>query len=140
MKILVCGGRNYKDYDKVKKVLDLFFGCFREKNNYGQFIIIHGCASGADYFASKWCASMKDFGVIEMRFPAPWSLGRPAGAMRNALMLKTSNPDRVVFYPGGSGTKNMVNLAHSSGYKLVDGEALCKSIDQKNQKGFDSSL
>jgi hypothetical protein len=102
MRVLVCGGRDYKDYDKVKEVL----------NAVGHIdTIIHGAARGADTLAGRYAAEM---GIAVIEYPALWSVyGRRAGPERNERMLRQSNPDLVVAFPGGTGTAHMINLAIS---------------------------
>lgn len=49
-------------------------------------------------------------------------MGRPynaaAGPMRNAAMLAKYKPHRVVAFPGGDGTKNMIELAEREGVEV----------------------
>lgn len=115
MKILVCGGRDYKDEHTVNRILNLV----HEKK--GIFEIIHGAARGADTLAAKW-AERNNIHCLD--FPANWDkYGKRAGAIRNHRMLKEGAPDAVVAFPGGSGTKHMVKLAQKAGvpvWKLFD--------------------
>lgn len=105
MKVLICGGRNYRSYSVVEremKTIDAEIDC-----------IIHGCATGADSLGSLW-AELN--GVSEWRFPAQWSRdGRSAGPRRNTLMLKVGKPDLVIAFPGGRGTAHMVRIAKKAG-------------------------
>ena len=48
MRILVCGGRRYRDRERVDAVLDRVH---REK---GITVLIHGYSKGADALAHEW--------------------------------------------------------------------------------------
>ena len=112
LRVLVCGGRNFSDAERVWTVLDRF----REK--FGVEILIHGAARGADTLAGKWAAARV---VPCLRVPADWDRhGKAAGAARNALMLQLSGPDRVLAFPGGSGTLDMVTRARAAGVEVIE--------------------
>ena len=109
MRVLVCGGRNYQDMDKVTEVLDEI----HQKTPIT--VIIHGCANGADSLAAFWAT---DNDIPQERFPADWQKhGKTAGFMRNQQMLDT-NPDLVVAFPGGNGTRHMIGISEQAG-KIV---------------------
>ena len=113
MKILVCGGRNFDDYDNMQSVLSSLNA---ERGPIS--LIIHGAASGADRMAGIY-AYHHDIMVQE--FPADWSAhGRSAGPIRNAAMLKKGRPDLVVAFPGGRGTADMVYQARNAGVEVID--------------------
>jgi hypothetical protein len=98
MKILVCGGRNFKNKELMEDVLRQWD--IRE--------IVHGDARGADTLAGDYARSN---GIIEKRYPADWrAYGRRAGYVRNTEMLN-EGPDLVVAFPGGKGTAMMVDIA-----------------------------
>ena len=100
MRILVCGGRNYNDYEQMREVLF--------QNVYPGDTIIHGDARGADKLSEEVAQPYVTF----ERYPANWSeYGKSAGYVRNKLMLEQGKPDLVIAFPGGKGTANMVELA-----------------------------
>lgn len=103
MRILVCGGRDFKDRFKLRATLyDLV-------HEFGMFTLIDGKAKGADQLASLWAIEV---GCPLIEFPALWEkYGNAAGAIRNAQMLKEGRPDLVIAFPGGKGTANMVQCA-----------------------------
>jgi predicted Rossmann-fold nucleotide-binding protein len=108
MKILVCGGRHYSDYKKVKAVLD----------EQPITTIVHGGASGADQLAHQY-AREKTIPVVV--YPADWKThGRAAGPIRNKEMLDMEAPDIVIAFPGGSGTQNMVKQAQQRNIKVIE--------------------
>lgn len=99
MRVLVCGGRNFKRYDIVKKVL----------STLDITEICSGHARGADEDGERYAA---EFGIPVTVFPAHWNTYKQsAGAIRNKLMLTEFQPDTVVAFPGGRGTENMLMLA-----------------------------
>ena len=111
LKILVCGGRNYHDWHKVNSVLDTIH------HAEGVAEIIHGSATGADRLADYWAEKNN---VSVKRYPANWRKhGRSAGPIRNALMVDDNDLDLVLAFPGGSGTKNMVNVAKAAGVQVM---------------------
>jgi len=102
MRALVCGGRNFHDYEWLCEVLSSF------ENFKGQKIteVIHGAAWGADYLAGVWARQNK---LPVREFPADWTThGHDAGPLRNAQMLAEGKPDIVIAFPGGAGTADMV--------------------------------
>jgi hypothetical protein len=109
--VLVCGGRDYHDRDRIFFVLDLTHAA----NPIGY--LIHGCASGADKMAETWAIQNR---VPVERYPALWEEhGRRAGPIRNQLMLDDGKPDLVIAFPGGAGTADMVRRANVAGVPIV---------------------
>jgi len=107
MRLLVCGGRHYADVDK----LGAWLGAFHERRPVA--VLIHGDAPGADRLAGAWAARN---GVPVEAFPADWrEYGPAAGAVRNGVMLRDGKPDRVVAFPGGKGTADMIRKARRAG-------------------------
>lgn len=103
VKVLVTGGRDYADKETLDQILD------RLNLLYGFTDLCHGAAEGADSLAGEWAIS-RDIRV--MRFPANWKkYGNEAGPRRNQFMYDTFKPDLVVAFPGGNGTKNMIEYA-----------------------------
>jgi hypothetical protein len=77
VKVLVCGSRKWTNRAVIERRL-------------GQLppgtIIVHGdCASGADLIAEEVATEL---GLETRRYPADWSLGKGAGIIRNADMLR----------------------------------------------------
>ena len=111
-RVLVCGGRDYKDQETLDRILD------RTKPKE----IIHGAARGADTLADNY-ARRKE--IPCRKFPADWNRhGRAAGFRRNQQMLDEGQPDLVIAFPGGPGTRGMVKIAWEQGFavQVVDEE------------------
>lgn len=104
MKVLVCGGRNFSDYQAVDAVL-----CALPVE---PSLIIHGGARGADRLAKQWAIAN---GIHHCAVPALWDYyQRSAGMLRNKAMMLLQ-PDYGVAFPGGSGTAGMVRLLIEAG-------------------------
>ena len=110
MRILVCGGPDFRDRDALFAALD------RLHAKTGIDAIIQGAAQGADQLAAEWGWTN---GIAVCSFPADWSEhGRKAGAIRNQQMLDEGKPDGVVAFPGGKETADMIERARSVGLKV----------------------
>lgn len=110
MKILVCGGRGYRNREFVFSTLNTINAAYDD----GITCVVHGNAPGADSLADDWA---RQEGVEVRAVPAQWALhGRRAGPIRNAQML-AENPDigLVVAFPGGTGTEDMIRKAKAAG-------------------------
>jgi hypothetical protein len=107
IRLLVCGGRDFTDRDRVFVALDRIVAF------HPVALLIQGGARGADKLAGEWAARQ---GIPVEEFPAQWDLyGRAAGPIRNAQMLRESHPDVVVAFPGKGGTADMVKRATAAG-------------------------
>lgn len=113
-RICVCGGRDYANFDRLCKSLDT------AQRILGDVEIIHGGARGADSMAGEW-ALMR--GIPCTVFPADWKRYRnAAGPIRNKQMLDAGF-DMLVAFPGGTGTRNMVEITMKAGrpvYQIFD--------------------
>jgi hypothetical protein len=112
MRVLVCGGRDYKD----KAFLDAKLSALNEETPF--FVLIQGGAGGADYFARNWGW---DNDIDVMHFKADWNkYGRAAGPIRNQQMLDEGKPDLVLAFPGGRGTAHMIRIAREAGVEVIE--------------------
>lgn len=112
MRLLVCGGRDYTDYDCVYDAIDRWWADHHlmiDLMSKGKPEIISGMASGADNIAAQYAVSR---GLKLHDFPADWQqYGKQAGYIRNKQMLLEGKPNAVMAFPGGVGTKMMIDLA-----------------------------
>lgn len=112
LRILVCGGRDYKNAKRLNDVL------FTIEVVHGIGVIIHGGATGADSLAGAWAKGYACTCIIEY---ADWNrYGPAAGATRNQKMLDEHKPDMVVAFPGGRGTADMVKRAKAAGVTVQE--------------------
>lgn len=116
MVILVCGGRDFDDYDSVVETLDEVCSWSTD----GHVTIVNGGARGADQLSTKW-AKERTERYIEVPVAATpeeaakigakydWhTYGLNAGPLRNQYMLDTHKPDQGIVFPGGNGTSDML--------------------------------
>ncbi len=107
MKLLVCGGRKYADADAVVWHIA----------QLGPDELCHGACRGADQLAGD---AARLLGIPCRQFPANWALyGPKAGYIRNSQMRAEFKPDKVLGFPGGTGTKMMCTLAERAGVEVV---------------------
>lgn len=110
MRTLVCGGRNYRDWERVCYVLEA-------NRAPGRNTLICGMAKGADSLAWRWFDA---WGYDIEEYPADWDkYGKRAGYIRNQQMLDEGKPDQVIAFPGGKGTKMMIDLARKANVKVL---------------------
>lgn len=109
MKILITGGRDFTDYDKMNNFLSYV------DKKFGIDLIINGGAKGADSLSTKWANENKK---PYKEYLPDWNIGKQAGILRNIKMLDDSKPDIVVAFRGGNGTKHMTEYATKQGYKV----------------------
>lgn len=114
MRVLVFGGREYNDRQKVYDTLDIFHA------KTPITLIIHGaCESrfdiqaglsiwSADELAEQWARHTY---IPYLGVPAVWyvngKLRRSAGPERNALMITKGRPQAGIGFPGGKGSADM---------------------------------
>ena len=106
MRVLVCGGRDYADAQRVEQELVAL----------GPTEIAQGGARGADALAHAWA---KARGVPVATYLPDWrSFGASAGPLRNQRMLDEFRPDLVLAFHGGRGTADMVGRARRAGIEV----------------------
>lgn len=107
IRVLCCGGRDFTDQNFVNARLDQL----REK--YGDFAIVHGGARGAD---TCWDFYGRTKGLPVAVVNANWSFyDKKAGPVRNRWMLELFQPNMVVAFPGGAGTRDMISISKLAG-------------------------
>lgn len=110
IRVLVCGARDYPNFEKVWGVLDALAHAL----DY-QMVIIEGqCPKGgADRYAEYWARANLPTDQHEP-YPADWKrYKKGAGPIRNKQMLEQGKPDIVLAFGGlgGTGTNHMVSIA-----------------------------
>lgn len=79
--------------------------------------LVSGNAKGYDTLCEDWAERN---GIEIWRFPAKWRIFKNrAGPIRNYEMLKKSNPDLLVAFPGGNGTAHCVRTARKMKIPLL---------------------
>ena len=113
MRVLVCGSRDWVDYQMIKREL--------VTRSYIE-VVIEGEAKGADYMGR---IAAEALGIPVEPYPADWdkhSIG--AGIVRNRQMLEEGKPDMVLafhdhLFDGSVGTKHMVQIAKEAGVQVI---------------------
>lgn len=116
-RVLVCGGRDYDNREKMFKVLDNALRTAKESGKH--FILIHGDARGADRLSHEWAKARHVNDVI--KYPANWDEhGRSAGPIRNRFMLTDGQPHVIVAFEGGRGTADMIQQGKKAGVPVYE--------------------
>lgn len=127
-RVLVCGGRNFRDRALLFATLD------RLHAERKFTALMQGEAPGADRLARDWACTKRE--IERWKCPAKWTdLSHPdavirtrrdgtkydakAGTRRNAKMLEWK-PNLVVAFPGGSGTADMMRRARAAGVEVIE--------------------
>ena len=124
IKVLVSGSRNHLNEYGVIKYLEQWIS--EQEDN--KFSMIHGdcpdrlvsknlvMGRSVDMIAAK---TFKKYGKVQ-GFPADWSLGKPAGMIRNKKMVDME-PDVLLAFPFGAspGTRNCISLAKKANIKTI---------------------
>jgi len=83
--------------------------------------LAHGDCDGADKLAKEWAVAR---GVEQIPYEitqAEWKeIGRSAGPKRNGRMLKIEQPQLVIAFPGGSGTRDLVRQARRMNFRVLE--------------------
>lgn len=112
--VIVCGGHDYADRDRVFAALDLAHA------RAPITLLVHGACIdrktgellGADRWADEWAI---DRGVPVERQPADWATwGKSVGPMRNKQLAEAGAHGCVAF-PGATGTASMINQPERAG-------------------------
>ena len=85
---------------------------------YKDLLIINGAADGVDKASTDW--AIINF-VPFKEYKADWKThGKAAGPIRNQQMLDTEKPDVVIAFPGGKGTRDMINRANKANIRVIE--------------------
>jgi hypothetical protein len=112
MKIIIAGGRDFKNLNLLTKSCDMYLS----KCQINDIEIVSGTANGADSLGEEY-AKLKGFKCKQ--FPAEWDkYGKGAGFKRNCEMANYSDA-LIAFWDGISkGTKHMINTAKKKGIQV----------------------
>ncbi len=114
MKVLVTGGRDYADRDRLYAELDAVHATRPGAPGRITLIITGACAvGGADLLAIQWAVEREvDFHGYPAKFKTG-SKGKAEGPIRNRRMFESERPELVIAFPGGKGTGDMVGVAEN---------------------------
>lgn len=109
MRTLVCGGRGYGLTSDERAFIFAHLDALVPPATF----VIAGGARGADSVAVEWARAR---GIPSEVYRADWNKHQnAAGPIRNTEMLVEGKPDRVVAFPGGKGTADMLKKARAKG-------------------------
>lgn len=112
--ILVTGGRGYANVGAVWNALRSTIG----SRHASDVLVVQGGAKGTDALARRAAHAL---GCRGATYGADWIRhGRSAGPIRNERMLRLSQPDIVLAFPGGRGTADMVRRAKKAGVTVAN--------------------
>ena len=116
MRILICGGRRFSDYELLSDVIE------KAVENVTEPVeIVSGHCAGADMLAERY-ANEHNISLTVMK-PEWRKYGRAAGVIRNRQMLEyVSETSALVlaFWDGISrGTKNTIETARKMGINVI---------------------
>jgi len=103
VKVIIAGGRDFKDYDLLCRKADKIL------SRQSEIEIVSGAAKGADKLGERYA---QERGYPIKRFPADWGTwGNRAGYLRNEEMAEYGDA-LIAFWNGTSkGTQHMINIA-----------------------------
>jgi hypothetical protein len=113
-RVLICGDRNWTDYDYILETLKKYLA---DHTPNAIDFVIEGEANGADKLGRK---AAEELGIVVLPYPAKWEQhGRAAGPIRNKQMLVDGKPDEVWAFhdnlSASKGTMNMIITAREKG-------------------------
>jgi hypothetical protein len=124
IRILVTGSRTWDQPSPVFVALTNAWHELSEPQELQPLTVVHGGASGVDYWANQWAVMMQRSGLpvlIEQVDPEWPRYGKQAGPIRNGVMVKRG-ADICLAFPGPprpdgkrSGTQDCVTQARRAG-------------------------
>lgn len=105
-RLIIAGGRDFKDYTLLRSTVDKLL---QNKLRKEKIVIICGMAKGADMLGARYA---QERGYKIRYFPADWDkYWKRAGPIRNEEMAKNADA-LVALWDGKSpGTRNMIETA-----------------------------
>ena len=113
MKIAIVGGRDFLDYELLKKEL----GKFIDENGISLCSIVSGGAKGADTLAEKFATEM---GVEMIVFKPDFEkFGRGAALARNTQIVECADTVFAFWDGKSTGTNDSIKKTEKLGKKLL---------------------
>jgi hypothetical protein len=110
IKVIIAGGRDFDDFNKLCKVCDEFL------QDQNKVEIVSGAYKGADLLGERYAAE-RNYPIKQ--FPADWKrYGKSAGHKRNTEMAIYADTLIAFWDEKSKGTKNMIDLASKAGLKV----------------------
>lgn len=122
------GGRTFSDQIMFDDVMVRLVGMFGYPAK-----VVHGNAAGLDKMAQAWANRMAIDCVAVL---AEWDkYGKAAGPVRNEDMLIKHKPKRLIAFPGGRGTADMVRRAKNRRGEIEVVEIKTEPATQSSREG-----
>lgn len=112
MRIIITGGRNYKDWITFQRILDIFQLAYRN------LILVNGGSGGADLFARMYASGFPFLVRTEMHLANWEECGKAAGPLRNQAMVDLG-ADLCIAFPGNRGTEDTIKRARKAGIVVL---------------------
>lgn len=122
MRVLICGDRNWTDYQFIKHSINIINQIWSQRwpskeKEFSIECIIEGECRGADKMAAF---AAGELGIKIEPYPAEWNIhGKAAGPIRNQQMLDKGKPDLVIAFHNNIeqsvGTADMIKRAKKAG-------------------------
>ena len=104
-KILIAGGQDYTDHNKVFQVLD------KTLAKHPDMVLIHGGSpKGVDHIAAKWATGKN---ITQIICKPDWTQGKRAGFLRNDQMI-CLQPIGAIIFTGSGITENLADKAKAN--------------------------
>ena len=102
--LAVTGGRDFDNEPALRAFLDHMWYVWRCDH-----VALGDCPTGADCMAHSWARGNS---IPISKYDADWTAyKKAAGPIRNKQMLLAENPEYVIGFVGGSGTRNCIRTA-----------------------------
>lgn len=110
-RIIIAGGRDFGDYELLKKECDSYIESLEKSPD--EIIVISGMAWGADSLGEQYA---EERNLKIEGYPANWvRFGKSAGYRRNVAMVEVADA-AICFWDGESkGTNHTINLCNKKG-------------------------
>lgn len=113
-RIIIAGGRDFNDYDRLCAFMDQY--CLDSGFGPDNTDFISGAARGADRLGELWATSR---GYKVVLFPAQWDIhGKAAGYIRNKAMADEATHLVAFWNKSSKGTGHMILIANAAELKV----------------------
>lgn len=111
MKVIICSGNDFKDWEKTLSALDYW----HERLRFS--LIIHRGLP----LVQRW-AELRRVTLAQELIPTDEQkrLGADLEPIRNRRMIDKYNPGRVIAFSGGAETRDMVNQARAAAIRVIE--------------------
>jgi YspA, cpYpsA-related SLOG family len=131
MRLIICGGRHFRDMALVERELT------RINAARPIDVLVHGGSAGIGMPVEAWG---QEHDVHIVRYPPCRTPGRNSDARRDMFMLSDGRPDAMLAFPGGRRTKALVQMAEAQGIPVISVESGLGSGNTATGSSIDPGL